>query len=148
MLVANFMRFFSQKYFCEDFILNIKWYFSCGFRFSLCAVRVSKEIQKYDQRKFYFFFRKETFSNLVFTFIAEKKIAKKFYNFFSVHQNCETKKFALSNIWNKKFRKIHYSANIKDKRNYRKYCEKILCRNIFVKRKIFAKKNSITKIFT
>ena len=36
--------------------------------------------------------------------------------------------------------KIHYFANIKYKRNSRKYCEKNLRRNILVKRKIFAKK--------
>ena len=70
------------------------------------------------------------------------------YNFFSVHQRCKTKKFAISKISNTKFRKIHYFANIKYERNSQKYCEKNLCRNIFVKRKIFAKKNSIIKIFT
>ena len=80
--------------------------------------------------------------------MAEKKIATKIYNFFSVHQNCKTKKFAISNISNKKFRKLHYFANIKYKRNSQKYCEKNLCKNIFVKKKIFAKKNSIKKIFT
>ena len=99
---------------------------------------VSKEIQKYDQRKFYFFFRKEKFSILVFTFITEKKIAKKIFNFF----------FRTPKLQNKKFRKIHYFANIKYKRNSRKYCEKNLSRNIFVKRKMFGKKNSIIKIFT
>ena len=96
-------------------------------------------------RENFTFFRKETFSNVVFTFIAEKKIAKKMYNFFSVHQNCKTKKLAISKISNKKFRKIHYFANMKYKKNWRKYCEKNLRRNIFVKRKIFAKKNSIKK---
>ena len=39
------------------------------------------------------------------------------------------------------------SANIKYIRNSRKYCEKNVRRNIFVKRKIFPKKNSIIKIF-
>ena len=86
---------------------------------------------------------------MVFTFIAEKKIAKKIYNFFSVHQNGKTKKIRnKQNFEKKKFLKIHYFANIKYKRNSRKYCEKNLRRNIFVKRKIFAKKNSIIKIFT
>ena len=80
--------------------------------------------------------------------LSLKKIAKKIYNFFSVHQNRKTKKFAISEISNKKFRRIHYFANIKYKRNSRKYYEKNLRRNIFVKRKIFAKKNSIKKIFT
>ena len=91
-----------------------------------------KEIQKYDQRKFFFVFRKETSSHLVFTFIAEKKIAKRIYNFFSVHQNCKAKKLAITKISNKKFRKIHCSANIKYKQNSRKYSEKNLHRNIFV----------------
>ena len=67
---------------------------------------------------------------------------------FSVHQNCKTKKFAISKVSNKKFRKIHYFANIKFKRNSRKYCEKNLRGNCFVKRKIFAKKKFDNKIFT
>ena len=58
------------------------------------------------------------------------------------------KKFAISKISNKKFRKIQYFANIKYKRNSQKYCEKNRRRNIFVKRKIFAIKNSIKKIFS
>ena len=69
------------------------------------------------------------------------------YNFFSVHQNCKTKKFAISKISNTKFRKIHNFANIKYKRNSRKYCEKNLRRNIFVKRKIFTKKKFVEKNF-
>ena len=72
---------------------------------------------KVRSEKILLFSRKETFSNLVFTFIAEKKIAKKIKIFFSVHQNCKTKKFTISKISNKKFRKIHYFANIKYKRN-------------------------------
>ena len=68
-----------------------------------------------------------------------KKIAKKIFNFFP-HTKIAKKKFAISKISNKKFRKINYFANIKYKRNLRKYCEKNLRRNIFVKRKIFAKK--------
>ena len=88
-----------------------------------------------------FFRKKKTFSNEVFTFIAEKKIAKKIYNFFPVHQNCKTKKLAISKISNEKFRKINYFANTIYKINSRKYCEKTLRRNIFVKRKIVVKKN-------
>ena len=99
-------------------------------------------------RENFTFFRKGTFSNLIFTFIAEKKIAKKIYNFFSVHQNCKTKKFAVSKISNKKFRKIHYFAKIKYKRNPRKYFEKNLRRNIFVKKKNFRRKKFDKKIFT
>ena len=98
------------------------------------------QISKSTIRENFTFLRKETFSNLVFTFIAEKKSKKKFTIFFSVHQKCKTKKFAISKISDKKFRKIHYFANIKYKRNSRKYCEKNLCRNIFVKKKKFSKK--------
>ena len=54
---------------------------------------------------------------------------------------------AITKISNKKFRKIHYFTNIKNKRNLRKYCEKNLRRNIFVKRKIFAKKKFDKKNF-
>ena len=97
--------------------------------------------------KILLFFRKETFSNLVFTFITEKKIAKNNYNFFFRIPKCK-KKFAISKTLNKKFRKIHYFANIKYKINSRKHCEKNFRRNIFVQRKIFAKKNSIKKMFT
>ena len=109
----------------------------CASQSTVIFLIVSKEIQKYDQRNF-FFFRKEKFQNLVFTFIAKKKIAKKICNFFSVYQNCKTKKSAISKISNKRFRKIHYFANIKYKRNSRKYCEK----------KNFRQKKSIIKIFT
>ena len=93
------------------------------------------------------FFQKRKIFKFVFTFIAEKKSQKKIYNFFSVHQNCKTKKFAINKIPNKKFRKIHYFANIKYKRNSRKYCEENLRRNIFVKRKIFTKKKCVEKNF-
>ena len=105
-------------------------------------------VSKVRSEKILLFFRKEKFSNLVFTFIADKKIAKKINNFFSVHRNCKTNKFAISKMSKKKFRKILCFANIKYKRNSRKYCEKNLRKNIFVKRKIFAKKDSIIKMFT
>ena len=119
----------------------------CSSRSIVIFLTVSKEIQKYDQRKFYFFSEKKIFL-IWYSRSSLKKIAKKIYNFFSVHHNCKTIKFAISKISNKKFRKIHYFANIKYKRNSRKYCEKNLRRNICMKRKIFAKKNSIIKIFT
>ena len=73
--------------------------------------------------------------------ITEKK------NFFSVYQNCKTKNFAKRKVSNKKFRKIHYFATIEYKTNPRSYCAKNLRRNIFVKRKIFAKKNFSKKTF-
>ena len=119
----------------------------CSSRSIVIFLIVSNEIQKYDQRNVYFFSEKKNFQ-IWYSRSSLKKNRKKIYNFFSVHQNCKTKKFAISKISNKKFRKIHYFANIKYKRNLRKYCEKNLRRNIFVKRKIFAKKNSIIKIFT
>ena len=77
----------------------------------------------------------------------KKKSQKKFTMFF-LYTKIAKKKFAISKISNKKFRGIHCFANMKYKRNSRKYCEKNLRRNIFVKRKIFAKKNSIKKMFT
>ena len=119
----------------------------CSSRSIVIFLIVSKEIQKYDQRKFYFFLEKKNFQ-IWYSRSSLKKKLRKNLQFFSVHQNCKTKKFAISKISNNKFRKIHYFANIKYKRNSRKYCEKNLCRNIFVKRKIFAKKNSLIKIFT
>ena len=120
----------------------------CSSRSIVILPIVSKEIQKYDQRKLYFFSEKKHFQIWYSRLSLKKKSPKKFTIFFSVHQNCKTKKFAISQISNKNFRKIHYFANMKYKRNSRKYCENNLRRNIFVKRKIFAKKNSIIKIFT
>ena len=58
----------------------------------------------------------------------------------------QNKKIRNKKNLDKKFHTVHYFANIKYKRNSRKYCEKNLPRNIFAKRKIFAKKNSIKKI--
>ena len=75
-----------------------------------------------------------------------KKKEKKITIVFSVNQNWKTKKFAISKISNKKFRKIHYFANIKYKRKSQKYCDKNFRRNIFVKRKVFAKKKSLINI--
>ena len=114
----------------------------CSSRSIVIFLIVSKEIRKYDQRKFYFFCRKETFSYLVFTFIAKKKLQKKFTMFFSVNQNCKTKKIAISKISNKKFRKHQIQ------KTFAKILWKKSSQNIFVKRKIFAKKNLINKIFT
>ena len=119
----------------------------CSSRSTAIFLIVSKEIQKYDQRKFYFFSEKKNFQIWYSRSSLKKKWQKKFTIFFSVHRNCKTKKFAISTISNKEFLKIHYFANIKYKRNSQKYCENNLRRNIFVKRKIFDKKNSIIKIF-
>ena len=94
----------------------------CSSRSTFIFLIMSKEIQKYDQRKFYFF--------------SEKKHFQISYSRSSLKKKLQNKNFAISKISNIKFRKIHYFANIK----YR--------RNIFVERKIFAKKNSIEKIFT
>ena len=118
----------------------------CSLRSTVIFLLVSKKIQKYDHRKFYFFSEKQNFRIRYSRSSLKKKSQKKFTIFFSVHQNCTTKKIEISKISNKKFRKIHYFANIKYKRNLRKYCKKNLLRNIFVKREIFAKKNSM-KIF-
>ena len=64
-----------------------------------------------------------------------KKNCKKNLQFFFCTPKLQNKKFAINKISNKKFRKIHYCANIKYKRN------------IFVKRKIFAKKKFDKKNF-
>ena len=79
-------------------------------------------------------------------FIVEKKIAKKIYDFFSVDQNCKTKNFAIRRISNKKFRKIHYFANIIYKRNSRKYCEKKSSQKHFCEKKNFRQKKFDKKI--
>ena len=77
------------------------------------------------QRKFYFFSEKKHFQIWYSRSSLKKKSRKKFTIFFPLHQNRKTKKFPISKISNKKFRKIHYFANIKYKRNSREYCEKI-----------------------
>ena len=51
---------------------------------------VSKEIQKYDQRKFYFFSEKKHFQIWYSRSPLKKKFQKKFTIFFSVRQNCKT----------------------------------------------------------
>ena len=131
-------------------LFTLFWIFlvRCSSRSIVIFLIVSKEIQKYDQTKFYFFSEKKHLQIWYSRSSLKKKSQEIFTIFFSVNQNCKTKKFAISKISNKKFRKIHYFANIKYKRNSRKYCEKNIRRNIFVKRKNFAKKNSIIKIFT
>ena len=131
---------FYSKYPVVLFMLFWIFLVRCSSRSIVIFLIVSKKIQKYDKRKFYFFSEKKNFQ-IRYSRSSLKKKQKKFTIFFSVHQNCKTKKFAISKISNKKFRKIHYFANIKYKRNSRKYCETNLRRNIFVKRKIFTKKN-------
>ena len=111
----------------------------CSSRSTVIFLIVSKEIQKYDQRKLDFF-QKRNISKFGIHIPRCKKIANKIYNFFFRTLKLQTKKFAISKVSNKKFHKIHYFANIKYKRNSRKNSEKNLRRNIFVKRKILAKK--------
>ena len=112
---------FYSKYPVVLFMLFWIFLVHCSSRSTIIFLIVSKEIQKYDHRKFYFFQKRNIFKFGIHVH-RWKKIAKKMYNFFSVH--------------------------IKYERNSRKYCEKNLRRNIFVRRKIFAKKNSIKKMFT
>ena len=131
---------FYSKYPVVLFMLFWIFLVRCSSRSTVIFLIVSKEMQKYDQRKFYFFSKKQHFQIWYSLSSLKKKKQKKFTNFFSVHQNCTTKKIAISKISNKKFRKIHYFANIKYKRNSRKYSEKNFLRNIFVKRNIFAEK--------
>ena len=94
----------------------------CSSRITIIFLIVSKEIQKYDQRKFYFFQKRNISKFGIHVHHWKKKIAKKTYNFFSVQKNCKTKKFAISKISDEKIRKIHYFANIKYQ--YRNICEK------------------------
>ena len=107
------------------FMLFWSFLVRCSSRSTVIFLIVNKEIQKYDQRKFYFFSKKKYFQIWYSHSSLKKKSQKKFTIFFSVHQNFKTKKFAISKISNKIFRKIHCLANIKYKKNSRKYCEKI-----------------------
>ena len=73
----------------------------CSSRSIVIFLIVSKEIQKYDQRKFYFFCRKETFLNMVFTLIAEKQSQKKLTIFFPYTKIVKQKsqaKFRITNF--------------------------------------------------
>ena len=107
----------------------------CSSRSTVIFLIVTKETQKYDQRKSYFFLEKKHFQ-IWYSHSSLKRNWKKNCKFFFRTPKLQNKKFAISKISNKKFRKIHYFANIKYKRK------------IFVKRKIFAKKNLIKNIFT
>ena len=122
-------------------LFTLCWIFlvRCSSRSIVIFLIVSKEIQKYDQRKFYFFSEKKHFQICYSRSSLKKKMQKKFTIFFP-YTKFGKKKFAISKISNNFFCKIHYFANIKYKINSRKYCEKNFRRNIFVKRKIFAKK--------
>ena len=113
----------------------------CSSRSTVIFLIVSREIQKYDQRKFYFFSEKKNFQ-ICYSRSSLKKNRKKNLQFFSVHQNCKTKKFAISKISNKKFRKHQIQ------KMFAKILWKNLRRNIFVKKNIFTKKNSINKMLT
>ena len=95
-------------------------------------------IQKYDQRKFYFFSEKKHFQFWYSRSSLKKKSQKKFTIFFSYTKIAQRK-----NSQQAKFR-IKNSAKyiISQTSNTKEIHENI------VKRKIFAKKNSIKKIFT
>ena len=118
---------FYAKYPVVLFMLFWIFLVRCSLRSTVIFLIVSKEIQKYDQKKFYIFSQKKHFQIWYSRSSLKKKIAKKITIFFRTPK-LQNKKFAISKISNTKFRKIHYFANIK----YNK--------NIFVKRKIFAKK--------
>ena len=66
----------------------------------------SKEIQKYDQRKFYLFSEKKNFQIWYSRSPLKKKSQKKCTIFFHVHPNYKTKKIAISKIFGKKIEKI------------------------------------------
>ena len=67
----------------------------CSLQGTVIFLIVSKEIQKYDQRKFYFFSKKKHFQ-ISYSRSSLKKNCKKNVHFFSLHQKCKTKKFAIS----------------------------------------------------
>ena len=117
---------FYAKYPVVLFMLFWIFLVRCSLRSTVIFLIVSKEIQKYDQRKFYFFSEKKHFQIWYSRSSLKKKLQKKLH--FFPYTKIAKQKFAISKISNKKFRKIHYFSNIK----YNK--------NIFVKRKIFAKK--------
>ena len=106
------------------------------------------QIFKITNRENFTFFQKRKIFKFGIHVHRWKKNRKKNVQFFFRTPKLQNKQFAISKISNTKFRKIHYFANIKYKRNSQKYCEKNLNRNIFGKKKIFAKKNSIIKIST
>ena len=106
-----------------------------------------KRIPKVRSEKILLFFRKETFSNLVFPFIAEKKIAKKFTIFFpytkiAKQNNSQYAKFLIKN-----FAKYIISQTSYKKEIHENIVKKIFA-EIFLWKKKFAKKKSIKKIFT
>ena len=63
----------------------------CSSRSTIIFLIVSKEIQKYDQRKFYFIQKRNIFKFSIH-FRRWKKNRKKSLHFFFVHQNSKTKK--------------------------------------------------------
>ena len=120
----------------------------CSSRSIVTFLIVSKEIQKYDQRKLYFFPEKKHFQ-IWYARSSLKKNRKKNVQFFFPYTKIAKQKNRNKQNFDKKipqnslFRKHQIQkkfAKILSKKNLR--------RNIFVKRKIFAKKNSIIRIFT
>ena len=107
----------------------------CSSRSTVIFLIVSKEIQKYDQKKFYFFSERKHFQ-IWYLRSTLKKNRKKNLQF-----------FPYTKISNKKFRKIHYFANIKYKRNSRKYCEKKSFRQKKLDKKNFYQKKICRKKF-
>ena len=108
----------------------------CSSRSIVIFLIVSKEIQKYDQRKL---FRKEIFLNLEFTFIAKKKSQKKFTIVFSVHQNCKTNKIAIRKFRVKNFAQYIISQTSNTKEIRENIVRKIFA-EIFLRREKFSPK--------
>ena len=113
----------------------------CSSRRIVIFLIVSKEIEKYDQRKFYFFSEKTIFKFGIHVHRWKKKIAKKIYNFFSVHQNCKIK-----NSQKAKFRiKIFAKYNILQTSNAKEIRENIV-KKIFAEIFLWKEKFSPKKI--
>ena len=137
MLVANFMRFRRKRLEKQTHLDN--------FSLKKNPKRVKKS-KSTIRENFTFFQKRNIFKFDIHVHRWKKKSQKKFTIFFPYTKIAKQKKFAISKISNKKFRKIHYFTNIKYKRNSRKYCEKNLRRYIFWK-KNFRQKKFYNKIF-
>ena len=130
---------FYSKYPVVLFMLFWILLVHCSSRSIVIFLIVSKEIQVRSE-KILLFFRKETFLQLLFTFIAKKNRNK---IFFSVDQNCKTKKFAIRTISDKYFAKYiisHTSKKFAKILWKEKFSPKKFDKKIFGKKKFFETK--------
>ena len=112
---------FYSKYPVVLFMLFWIFLVRCSSRSTVIFLIVSKEIQKYDQKKFHFFSEKKNFQIWYSRWSLKKKSQKKF----SVHQ----KKFAISKIpQNTLFRKHQiqkkFARKLWKQSSQKYFCEK------------------------